>query len=234
MKILIIVPAYNEEKNIEPVIKDLLKYREKYDILIVNDGSQDLTSEKAKRYKEVTVIDLPLNLGIGGAVQTGFKYARDNGYDIAVQFDGDQQHKASEIKKLLKPIFCDHADVVIGSRFCGRLKKYKSTFFRRLGMLVFRLVNSVLIGQRITDNTSGFRSFNREALVFLSKSYPVDYPEPEAVILLGKNKFRLLEVYTDMDVRKEHNSTIYGLGSIYYMIKVLLAVFVTFLRPRTR
>lgn len=233
MKVLVIVPAYNEEKNISNVISSLHK-NGKLDVIIVNDGSRDRTSEIAKKTGKAVVADLPCNLGIGGAVQTGLKFARDKGYDVAIQFDGDGQHKAEEIKKLLFPISKNVADVVIGSRFVEKNDGFRSTVTRRIGIKVFEWLNYVLTGQRVTDNTSGFRAYNREALSFLADNYPTDYPEPEAVVLLLKNKFVIKEVPTLMLERLGGVSSINGFKSAYYMIKVVLAILFASIRPKIR
>ena len=228
--ILVIVPAYNEEKAIKKVIEDLKSIALDLDILVINDGSADNTSEAARATGQAVVVDLPKNLGIGGAVQTGFKYACRLGYPIAVQFDGDGQHIASEIPKLLAAIDGRCANMVIGSRFLQKHEGFRSTFVRRMGIRVFEVMNSLLIGQRITDNTSGFRAYDRETIQFLAKHYPVDYPEPEAVILLGRNGFRIGEVFTLMRERQAGDSSISGIKGGYYMVKVMLAVFMTALR----
>ena len=228
--ILVIVPAYNEEKAIAEVIEDLKSIPLDLDILVVNDGSADSTSQVARATGQALVADLPKNLGIGGAVQTGFKYASRRGYQNAVQFDGDGQHVAGEIHKLLAALEGSGADMVIGSRFLQKHEGFRSTFVRRIGIRLFQVINSVLIGQRITDNTSGFRAYDRKAIEFLARHYPVDYPEPEAVILLGRNGFRIGEVFTLMRERQEGESSIAGISGIYYMVKVILAVFMTALR----
>jgi len=232
MKILSIIPAYNESANIENVLKDLYNQNIEFDVLVVNDGSVDKTGEVAEASGKAYVVNLPCNLGIGGGVQTGFKFAKQKNYDIAFQFDGDGQHKASEIKIILEPIIKNQADVVIGSRFLMKNSGFQSTFSRRIGIKIFEMVNSILIKQKITDNTSGLRAYNKKAIGFLSDFYPLDYPEPEAVILLGKNGFRIVEVPVMMQERKGGRSSISGFGSVYYMIKVLLAIFVNYLRPR--
>ncbi|KAF0218727.1 MAG: glycosyl transferase family [Geobacteraceae bacterium] len=232
--ILAIVPAYNEERNIIGVISDLRSIDTEIDILVVNDGSSDATAEAARSTGEAIVVDLPTNLGIGGAVQTGFKYAVRNGYQIAIQFDGDGQHQAGEIRKLLDAVIDRGANMAIGSRFIGPHVGFRSTRTRRIGIRLFEVVNSLLIGQRITDNTSGFRAYDREAIEFLAKHYPVDYPEPEAIILLGKNGFRIEEAPTVMRERQLGGSSISGLTSGYYMLKVLLAVLMTALRKPLR
>lgn len=228
--LLVIVPAYNEEGNIAGVIADLRSLGRPLDILVINDGSHDATSARARATGEAIVVDLPKNLGIGGAVQTGFKYAARNGYQVAIQFDGDGQHLAAEIPKLLAGLAQGTANLVIGSRFLESHAGYRSTFVRRLGIRVFEGLNSLLIGQRITDNTSGFRAYDQRAILLLARHYPVDYPEPEAVILLGRNGFRIAETATVMRERQSGDSSISGLKGIYYMIKVVLAVLMTALR----
>ena len=228
-EILVVVPAYNEAENIGRVIADLKTLELNPDILVINDGSHDQTYEAAKATGKALVVNLPNNLGIGGAVQTGFKWAARNRYRVAVQFDGDGQHIAAEIPKLLDALD-GGASMVIGSRFIKKHAGYRSTFTRRLGIKVFMAVNSLLIGQTITDNTSGFRAYDRKAIEFLARNYPVDYPEPEAVILLGKNGFTIAEVSADMQKRQSGGSSIHGFLSLYYMVKLLLAVFMTALR----
>ncbi len=232
MKTLVIIPAFNEAENISNVIKSLKREIPDAHILVINDASTDDTSYIASSTNLAKVIDLPANLGIGGAVQTGFKFAAAGNYDIALQFDGDGQHLASEIKPLINPILEKKADVVIGSRFLDKnYTGFKSTFTRRIGIHIFGIVNSIIIGQRITDNTSGFRAYNKKAIQFLAKNYPVDFPEPEAVILLGKNNFKLAEIFTKMKERENGISSISSGDSFYYMIKVLLAVFINAIRP---
>lgn len=225
---LVIIPAYNEEKNIEGVIEELKGAGLACDILVINDGSRDNTGQVAGRLAKV--ISLSSNLGIGGAVQTGFKYASRHDYRIALQFDGDGQHIAAEIPNLLKTLNESGSAMVIGSRFLKPHNGFRSTFTRRIGIRIFELLNSLLIGQRITDNTSGFRAYNRAAIVFLSIHCPEDYPEPETVILLGKNGFRVSETFSLMRERQDGDSSISGFVSMYYMVKVILAVLVTVLR----
>ncbi|ADH85075.1 DUF2304 family protein [Desulfurivibrio alkaliphilus] len=234
--ILVIVPAYNEGNNIVEVITDLLNNAGlPLDVLVINDGSIDHTGPAARATGRALVIDLPKNLGIGGAVQTGFKYAARHNYQIAVQFDGDGQHLASELPKLVQAIQARHADLVIGSRFVHKHAGFRSTFVRRLGIRTFQLLNSLLIGQKITDNTSGFRAYSQPAIRFLAKHYPTDYPEPEAVILLGRNGFKITEEATEMRERQGGDSSISGLLGIYYMLKVTLGIIMTALRkPLTR
>jgi glycosyltransferase involved in cell wall biosynthesis len=232
-RVLIVVPAYNEASTIEEVIRSLKRENESWNIVVINDGSSDNTGKAAEATGKAAVVNLPCNLGIGGAVQTGFRLAKHYGYDIVLQFDGDGQHKASQIPKLLQPILDGETDVVIGSRFCEKHEGWKSTLARRVGIKIFEIVNSILIGQRITDNTSGFRAYNRSSFHFLEANYPTDYPEPEAVVLLGKNCFRIKEVPVEMQERQGGTSSISGFKSLYYVAKVLLAVVFSASRPRT-
>jgi len=231
-KILIIIPAYNEAESIEQVINNLHQANEDWDILVVNDASIDTTSQLARAINDTTVIDLPYNLGIGGCVQTGFKYARQNNYDCALQFDGDGQHNAEEIEKLLSIIKNNIADVAIGSRFNMKHDGFKSSLFRRLGIKIFEIVSYLFIRQRITDHTSGFRAYNKNALQFLADYYPSDYPEPEVVIILGKNGFRMKEVFTQMHERQGGVSSIPLTKGPYYMTKVLLSMFMASIRSK--
>lgn len=229
-KILAIVPAYNEEKNIAGVIETLSGSLDFLDIVVINDGSADNTVSIAENTQKAVVINLPCNLGIGGAVQTGFKFAQRNDYDIAFQFDGDGQHSADDIKTIIEPILNGKADIVIGSRFIEKDNGFKSTFMRRIGIWFFKYLNFCLIRQRITDNTSGFRAFNKKSIHFFSSNYPTDYPEPEAVILAGKNNLVMQEVAVRMKERSGGQSSISGFGSAYYMIKVTLSILMCFSR----
>jgi glycosyltransferase involved in cell wall biosynthesis len=178
------------------------------------------------------VIDLPFNLGIGGGVQTGFRYARDNAYDYAMQFDGDGQHSVDEIDKLLDIVMNGKADVAIGSRFNQKHDGFKSSQFRRVGIRIFEWFSFILIRQRITDHTSGFRAYNRKAIEFLAKYYPGDYPEPEVVILLGRNGFTIRETFTQMHERQGGVSSIPLTKGPYYMMKVMLAMFMSSIRAK--
>ncbi len=234
-KICVIIPCYNEQDSIQIVLENLDKNLHGATFVVINDCSRDNTVAVAKATGKAEVISLPSNLGIGGAVQTGLKYAYRNGFKYALKFDGDGQHKAEEIISLLQPIVERKADVTIGSRFLDGTHGFKSTMTRRIGIKIFRLVNSLLIGQWITDNTSGFRAYNYEALKFLADKYPAfDYPEPEEVVLLGRNHFRLREVSTPMEARAGGTSSITAYKSVYFMLKVLFAVFMVALRPAVR
>jgi glycosyltransferase involved in cell wall biosynthesis len=231
-KILIIVPAYNEAENIRGVILKLQSVNDQWDVLVINDSSTDNTSAIAHETGHAVVLDLPINLGIGGCVQTGFRYARKYNYDFAIQFDGDGQHSAEEIDKLLAIVMNNEADTAIGSRFRQKNDGFKSSFFRRIGIRIFELFSYILIHQRITDHTSGFRAYNRKVLNFLADHYPNDYPEPEVVILLGRNGFTIKETYTQMHERKGGVSSIPLTKGPYYMIKVMLAMFMSAIRTK--
>lgn len=231
-RILIIVPAYNEKDNIGKVIHKLYAENRNWDILVINDASTDNTSAIARETGHAEVINLPFNLGIGGCVQTGFLYARNKDYNFALQFDGDGQHSAEEIHKLLEIVMKKEADVAIGSRFSRKHDGFKSSSYRRIGIRIFEWFSYLLIQQRITDHTSGFRAYNRKAIHFLADHYPSDYPEPEVVILLGKNGFKIKETFTQMHERKGGVSSIPLTKGPYYMIKVMLAMFMSSIRSK--
>jgi hypothetical protein len=228
MKTLVIVPAYNEEESLPGVIRDLRENVHLADILVVNDGSKDATNRIAQE-SGVAVLNLPFNLGIGGAMQAGYLYAEHNGYDVAVQFDGDGQHLAAEIEKLLRHIREGNADLVIGSRFLDQ-GVYSTSVYRKSGIWIFSTILSRMLGMRVTDSTSGFRAANRRVIEFFARTYPDDYPEAEALVLLHKAKLRMVEVAVHMRERTGGTSSITPLRSVYYMIKVLLAIFVDLLK----
>ena len=229
MKKLAIVPAFNEEKTIGAVLSDVKEFCRDFDILVVDDGSTDRTAEVARTVPGARVVTLPINVGIGGAVQTGFLYARRKGYDVAVQIDADGQHRPAEVGRLLEPILRAEADVVVGSRFMGK-GSYRGRASRRLGIRMFSVTNRLLLRDRITDSTSGFRAYNGRAIEVLSENYPDDYPEPEAIYILKRRGLRIREVPVEMGGRKGGKSSIGFFESVYYMIKVFLAIFVLFLR----
>ncbi len=232
IKILIIVPAFNESEIIVDVIRALHNENPDWNILVVNDASTDGTGELVQETNYATVIDLPFNLGVGGCVQTGFRYAVKYDYDIALQFDGDGQHQVTEVWKLINLIINNQADVAIGSRFLKKQNGYRTPILRRLGIRVFEVFTYFLIHQRISDHTSGFRAYNKSSLRFLAEYYPSDYPEPEAVILLGRNGFRMKEVYTEMLERQGGVSKVSLTRGPYYMFKILLSMFMTSIRSR--
>lgn len=228
MKILVIVPSYNEEQSVGIVIKDLMSMFPQGDVLVVNDGSHDDTSRIAKDQGAV-VIDLPYNLGIGGAMQTGFIYARDKLYDVAIQFDGDGQHIAREIPKIMKPYMQDGADIVVGSRFLSETG-FISSYQRRIGSKILSFIVSAIVRKRITDPTSGFRVYSRKAIERFATIYPEDYPEVEVLVIAHKMSLDIEEVPTKMLPRMYGRSSITTAQAVYYMIKVLLAIFVDLLK----
>ncbi len=228
MKTLIIIPAYNEEENIAYVINDISRNYKEADILVVNDGSTDATAKVAEELG-VNVITLPFNLGIGSAMQTGYMYAEKKGYDVVIQFDGDGQHRADQIRILIKPIVENTCDVVVGSRFIGE-NTYNLSFPRLIGIRIFAKVVSLLTGEKLTDTTSGFRAVNRDVLRFYCDNYPEDYPEVEAMVLLHRAGFRIEEVPVKMEGRLKGKSSITTFQVFYYMTKVLLAIFVDMIK----
>lgn len=223
MKVLVIIPAYNESESIAKVVEDV-RSNVDYDFVIVNDGSRDDTVSIC-RDLGVAVVDLPLNLGIGGAVQTGYKYAYRNGYDVAIQFDGDGQHDARFLVWLVEALSEKHANLVIGSRFVEKGEKgFKSTIMRRVGIRWLSSFIRMFSGMRITDPTSGFRAADRSAISFFCENYPIDYPEPESIVALNAEGLTVAEVPVSMRERQGGSSSIKALSSIYYMVKVSLAV----------
>jgi glycosyltransferase involved in cell wall biosynthesis len=233
-KILIVIPCYNEEASIRSVIAEInqLKQTQPIDInaLVVNDCSTDDTIAVV-RTLDCFYLDLPVNLGIGGAMQAGYKYAYRNGYDIAIQLDGDGQHPANEIPALIQPILDGTADVVIGSRFITK-EGFQSSVFRRVGINYFRWLNQVLIGQTIYDSTSGFRAFNRRTLAIVNNYYPDEYPEPEAIVQFGLHKLRMKEIPVRMRERQGGISSINSTKAVYYMMKVTLGILFVYTRLR--
>ena len=228
MKTLIIIPAYNEEESLPGVVRDLSEHMPSADVLVVNDGSLDRTVAIARELG-IRVLDLPFNLGIGGAMQAGYLYAWRNTYDIAVQFDGDGQHLAVEMQKLLEPIAAGKTDLVVGSRFLTP-GGYKSPVFRRLGIGIFSFVLSRILDTTVTDSTSGFRAANRKVIEFFARNYPDDYPEVEALVLLHKMGLRIAEVAVCMRERTGGKSSITPIRSLYYMTKVLMAIFIDLMK----
>lgn len=227
MKILVVVPAFNEAENMVTVISDLREHFPRGDIVVINDGSLDNTSHVA-RSLGIRVIDIPSNLGIGGAVQTGFKFAFKYSYDVVVQFDGDGQHMAEEIEKILKPVH-EGIDLVIGSRFLVA-GGYNMPLTRRTGSTVFSWVISLVCQQKLSDTTSGFRAYGKKVINLFSSYYPEDYPEVEALIVAHKNQLKIREVPVHMRQRAGGKSSITALLSVYYMVKVLLAIFIDVLK----
>ena len=224
-RIVAVVPAFEEAEAIGAVVSEIRDYDAGIDVVVVDDGSGDRTAEAAVAAGAV-VVRLPFNLGIGAAVQTGFRYALEQDYDVAVRLDGDGQHDATELPKLLAPLERDEADVVTGSRFRDENGDYRPPLGRRLGITWFAKLVSILSCQRVTDTTSGFQALNRPAIALFARDYPSDYPEVEATVLLLKHRLRLLEVPVEMRERETGSSSITFLRSLYYAIKVTLALFV--------
>jgi glycosyltransferase involved in cell wall biosynthesis len=227
MRVLAIVPAFNESGAVADVVRDLLALGT-VDVAVVNDGSTDETAALA-RAAGARVLDLPINLGIGGAVQCGFLHAARNGYEAAVQVDGDGQHLPREIARLLEPIARGDADLVLGSRFVGPTD-YHAPRARRLGMLVFSAVVGLVSGQRLRDTTSGFRAAGRPVILYLAEHYPQDYPEVEALVLLKRAGFRIVETPCRFAERTTGRSSITAMRSAHYVVKVLLAILVGLFR----
>jgi glycosyltransferase involved in cell wall biosynthesis len=224
---IVILPAYREEKTIGAVVSNI-RQRFPYDVLVVNDGSPDETSAAARNAGAI-VLDLPCNLGIGGAVQTGFLYARDRGYDVVVRIDGDGQHEVEDIPGVLEPILAGQADAVIGSRFLGEME-YRVSIPRIFGIRFFRLLVNLTTGYRVTDPTSGFFAINRRLVEFYSDHYPSDYPEVDAYILMHRLGARAVEVPVRMYDRAEGKSSITAFRAVYYMVKVTLSFLINRIR----
>ena len=228
LKRIAIVPALNEEQTVGRVIDEIRAFDPGFDIVVVDDGSTDRTAGVAADCG-AHVLRLPFNLGIGGAMQTGFRFAFEQAYDIAVQIDGDGQHDPSQLPKILGPVLAGDADLSVGSRFTGE-GAYRSSFVRRIGIKIFARIVSAVVGQKVTDTTSGFRAVNRKGIALFAADYPHDYPEVEATVMCVKHKLRLKEVPVEMRERGGGVSSITALRSVYYMTKVLLAIFVGLFR----
>jgi hypothetical protein len=227
---LAVVPAHNEEGAIGAVVDGIRTFDPTFDILVVDDSSTDDTATAAAA-RGAAVVSLPFNLGIGGAVQTGFKYALEHGYDRAVRLDGDGQHAPEELAQLLAPLDRDEADIVAGSRFADDGDPgHRPAFARRLGIAFFARLVSLLTGQRVTDTTSGFQAMNHLGIELFAHDYPNDYPEVEAIVLAHKHRLRRVEVPVRMREREHGESSITLGSSIYYMLKVTLALLVAMFR----
>lgn len=227
-RVLIMIPCLNEAESIVTVLGRVNAALPDADIVVIDDGSTDNTAELAWAAGAM-VASLPYNLGIGSAMQTGFLYAKENNYDIAVQVDGDGQHNPDEIVELLAVFDSTDADVVIGSRYIED-RGYITPFVRRVGIVILSAVISLVVRQKFTDTTSGFRASNRRAIEHCAVDYPFDYPEPEAVITLTRAGLTLQEIPVTMNPRYGGQSSITPLRSIYYMVKVLMTVFINLLR----
>lgn len=223
-KPLLIIPAFNEEANIEKVIRNLKENYPQYDYVVVNDGSSDLTGEICEK-GGYNVVNLPINLGIGGAVQTGYRYAKKYGYSIAVQIDGDGQHDVSYVENAIKPLLTGEADIVVGSRFL-EYEGFQTSASRRLGIGILSGLIRLCTGVRVKDVTSGFRAVNRKFIEIYAGDYPSDYPEPEAIITAVMYGGKIREVPVVMKERENGESSINFKKSVYYMIKVTLAILI--------
>lgn len=222
-KVLLIVPAYNEEESILKVAKTIKEAG--YDFVVVNDGSTDNTLQVCK-LNDIPVINLSVNLGIGGAVQTGHMYALERGYDVDIQFDGDGQHDVNSVPNLVKAIQ-EGADLAIGSRFVNKDEEnFKSTGLRRLGIKWLSATIKFVTGKRVYDVTSGFRACDRRVIELFCKEYPIDYPEPESIVSAIKHHMTVKEVPAKMNERQGGTSSIKAFSSMYYMIKVSLAILI--------
>ncbi len=228
-KTLIIVPAYNEAGTIAGVVDNIRKHVKNADILVVNDGSRDRTARKA-RESGAMVVSLPYNMGIGSAVQCGFLFAKEKGYHIAVQVDGDGQHPAKDITRLLAALD-NGVDMAIGSRFVEPTA-YLPPFSRALGIKIFSFLVSSIVRRKVYDTTSGFRAISRRAILLLTETYPHDYPEVEALITLHRHGMEFVEIPVQMDYRREGRSSISATAGAYYMLKVTLAVLVAVIKRR--
>jgi glycosyltransferase involved in cell wall biosynthesis len=229
---LAVVPAYNEAVCVGDVIRSLRRHAPRYDVLVVDDGSTDATARIAED-AGAQVLRLPFNLGIGGAVQSGFQYAMENNYDYVVQVDGDGQHEARDIVRLEHAMRDEDVDMVCGSRFLTEDRTYPAPISRRTGIHLFAYLLSRIVGQRVSDPTSGFRLYNRRGIAVFARDYPHDYPEVEAVLMVHWHRLRMCEVPVRMYTRNGGVSSINGSGkSAYYMIKVLLAIFVGLARSK--
>lgn len=221
-RVLVIIPAYNESANIVSTVQTLLDENIEVDYLVINDCSNDNTLDIIKTMG-CNYVDLPINLGIGGGMQTGYKYAFRNGYDIAVQMDGDGQHMPEYIKNLLKPILNGESDLVVGSRFLNK-EGFQSSKMRRIGINFLSGLIQLCCGIKIKDVTSGFRAANRKTIELFAKNYAQDYPEPESLVACAISGIRITEVPVIMAERSGGTSSITKMKSIYYMIKVSAAI----------
>jgi glycosyltransferase involved in cell wall biosynthesis len=229
---LAIVPAYNEAAAIAATVGELARHAPDFDVLVVDDGSTDGTADEA-RAAGATVVRHPFNLGIGGAVQSGYQYALERDYDVAVQVDGDGQHDPRLVRELLARLQAGDVNMVTGSRFLVREGDcYRSSMPRRIGIRVFAWILSLVVGRQVTDPTSGFRMVGRRGIELFARDYPHDYPEVEAVLLLHFHALRGVEIPVRMRPRFAGVSSINASRSAYYMIKVLLAILVGLLRAR--
>lgn len=228
MKRLIIIPAYNESASIEATVRNIEKNADGFDYVIINDCSTDSTLEICEK-NGFNIISLPQNLGIGGAVQTGYLYGYRNGYDMAVQVDGDGQHDPAFLNTMAEYMIKENLDMVIGSRFIEK-KGFQSTGIRRIGIRYFTFLIKILTGKTVTDPTSGLRLINRDVMKLFAENYPKDYPEPESVVAIIRRKKKVGEIPVVMHERTGGISSISPKKSVYYMIKVTMAILIERIR----
>ena len=228
MKKICIIPAFNESESILKTVQNIRESAPDFDVIVINDSSKDNTLDICREHN-IPVLDLPINLGIGGAVQTGYLYALKNDYDIAVQMDGDGQHDARFLSMMEKTLEDKHADMVIGSRFIKK-EGFQTSGIRRVGIGIFRFLTRYLFGKEITDATSGMRMSNRRTIELFVKDYPRDYPEPETVCRLLRKHYKVLEVPVMMRERENGVPSISMKKSVYYMVKVTLAILIERIR----
>ena len=228
MRKLIIIPAYNEEENIEKTVESILRDSTGFDYVVINDCSKDRTKQICEE-KGYNVVNLPINLGIGGAVQTGYKYAVRNGYDMAVQVDGDGQHDPKFLAEMADYLEKNNLDMVIGSRFI-EMEGFQSSGLRRIGIRFFTWLIKVMTGTKITDPTSGLRMIGKNVLQIFAEDYPKDYPEPESVVAILRRNMKVEEIPVIMREREGGVSSISMKKSVYYMIKVTLAIIIERIR----
>jgi glycosyltransferase involved in cell wall biosynthesis len=226
-RIAVIIPAYNEERTIADVVRGVKNLGPEYQVIVVNDCSTDRTTENAEQEGAI-VLELPINLGIGGAVQTGFKYALANGFDACIQADGDGQHPPHQIPVVVAPLFEEGFDMVVGSRFFS--SHYRVPVMRSAGIRIISLFIKLATGATVRDTTSGFRAINRKVMECFSAYYPQDYPEPEALLIVLLKRFKVTEVPVSMNYREHGISSITPARAAYYMVKVLLAMFIDLFR----
>lgn len=230
-RVLIIVPAFNEARSIHKLVREVQTEHPHYTILVINDGSADHTAAEAQK-AGARVVNLPYNLGIGGAIQSGFKVALAENYDVAIQLDGDGQHDPKYLPNILEPVLNGKLDLCIGSRFLADREGFQSTAARRLGIRFFSHLLRLLTGVSISDPTSGFRAYGRKVIRIFAEQYPVDFPEPEAVMIAKRHGLAIGEVPVKMRKRLGGISSIRYLKTVYYMLKVTLAILIDQFKKR--
>lgn len=230
-KVLIMVPAFNEGRSVGRLVKELRALYPQYDVLVVNDGSWDETRRRAQE-AGARVVSLPYNLGIGGAVGTGFKIADQENYDVAVQIDGDGQHDPALLRNVLEPVLTGQLDLCIGSRFLSHQSPFKSTYLRRIGIRFFSALLGLMTGVRLSDPTSGFRAVSKTLIPHFARYYPIDFPEPEAIQMANRFGAKIGEVPVNMRKRLGGISSIRYFSGFYYMVKVTFAILIDVLKKK--